>query len=46
MDKFDFINTFLSQLISNQGLRHIYIFIIAIFGIAIIYNILMVFIKR
>lgn len=38
MDKFNFIPVFLSKLFTNTGLYQIYVFIIACFGIQILYK--------
>lgn len=43
---YSFIPAFLSQLISNNGLRPIYIMIIATFGIKLIYNLVAGWIKN
>lgn len=39
MENFDFITVAISQFISNSGLHLMYTFIIACFGISIIYKI-------
>lgn len=43
---YSFIPAFLSQLISNSGLRYIYIMIIATFGIELLYKLVAGWIKN